>query len=165
MLASSGREITAPGSIPGSNDIPMVGLFSNWISIISSLIIILSTANTFNGNDYNTPDGTNIRDYIHVVDLAKAHVKTLEYLRNNSALYDVVNIGTGKGSSVLEVIETFQKVNDLKLPFRIGSRRAGDVEQVYAGVEKANKVLGWKSELTLEDALKDAWRWQESLNA
>ena len=115
------------------------------------------------GNDYNTPDGTNIRDYIHVVDLAKAHVKTLEFMASNDPMYDVINVGTGKGNSVLEVVESFQRVNQVDLPYRIGSRRAGDVEQVYASVDKANKVLNWQTELTLDDALKDAWKWQESL--
>lgn len=115
------------------------------------------------GNDYNTPDGSNIRDYIHVVDLAKAHVKTLEYLANNDRLYDVVNVGTGKGNSVLEVVEAFQKVTGVDLNFRIGDRRPGDVEQVYASVDKSKDMLGWEAEFTMEQALEDAWRWEQSL--
>ncbi len=115
------------------------------------------------GNDYNTPDGTNIRDYIHVVDLAKAHVKTLQYLAGKSGFYDVINVGTGTGNSVLEVIASFEKVSGQKLPCRIGNRRPGDVEQVYAAVEKAARELGWQAGYTLEDALRDAWRWQLAL--
>jgi UDP-glucose 4-epimerase len=116
------------------------------------------------GNDYPTPDGTNIRDYIHVVDLAKAHVKALEYVSGNKPrFYDVVNIGTGKGSSVLEVINTFESVTGQKVPYEIGDRRPGDIIASYASVEKAHKVLGWQAEKTLADALGDAWRWQKTL--
>jgi UDP-glucose 4-epimerase len=116
------------------------------------------------GNDYPTPDGTNIRDYIHVVDLAKAHVKALEYVSGNKpGFYDVVNIGTGKGSSVLEVINTFESVTGQKVPYEIGDRRPGDIIASYASVEKAHKVLGWQAEKTLADALGDAWRWQRTL--
>ena len=115
------------------------------------------------GNNYNTPDGTNIRDYIHVVDLARAHVKTLQYLAENPQTYDVINIGTGKGNSVLEVVKTFEKVSGRPLPYRIGNRRAGDVEQVYAAVDKATRLLGWQARYNLADALGDAWRWQMAL--
>ena len=115
------------------------------------------------GNDYNTPDGTNIRDYIHVVDLAIAHVKTLEYLQKEDVSYDVINVGTGRGHSVLEVVHTFEQVSGRPLPHRIGPRRPGDVEQVYAAVDKARTTLGWQARYTLEDALRDAWRWQQSL--
>ena len=115
------------------------------------------------GDDYNTPDGSNIRDYIHVVDLAKAHVKTLEYTQKHNQLFDAINVGTGNGNSVLEVIETFKKVTGQKLPYKIGERRAGDVEQVYASVDKSKKILDWEAELNLEDALLDAWNWQLTL--
>ncbi len=115
------------------------------------------------GNDYNTPDGTNIRDYIHVVDLAIAHVKTLEYLQKEDVSYDVINVGTGRGHSVLEVVHTFEQVSGRPLPHRIGPRRPGDVEEVYAAVDKARTTLGWQARYTLEDALRDAWRWQQSL--
>jgi UDP-glucose 4-epimerase len=117
------------------------------------------------GNDYNTPDGTAVRDYIHVVDLAKAHVKACEYMLENKMKQDVevFNIGTGKGNSVLEVIDTFEKVNNVKVPHRIGARRVGDAEQNYADVSKANNELGWKAELKLEDMVRDAWRWQQAL--
>lgn len=119
---------------------------------------------TIHGNDYQTPDGTCIRDYIHVVDLAKAHVKALDYLINKSPrYYDVFNIGTGKGSSVLEVIKTFEQATGQKVPYKIGPRRAGDIVSSYAQAAKANKILNWKAELSLADALKDAWRWQVNL--
>lgn len=117
-----------------------------------------------NGDDYDTPDGTCIRDYIHVVDLAKAHVKALDYLRTQRrGLYDFLNFGTGTGSSVLEVIKTFEEVSGQKLPYEIGPRRAGDIVAIYASTDKANKALGWKADLTLKDALRDAWNWQQTL--
>ena len=115
------------------------------------------------GNDYNTPDGSNIRDYIHVVDLAKAHVKTLEYLENKTNFYDAINVGTGKGTSVLEVVTSFEKITGQKLNYKIGPRRSGDVEQIYASVDKSKQVLNWETELTVEDALRDAWNWQQTL--
>lgn len=115
------------------------------------------------GDDYGTVDGSNVRDYIHVVDLAKAHVKTLEYLANNERQYDVVNVGTGQGNSVLEVINAFQKVTGVDLNYRIGDRREGDVEEVYASVDKSRDMLAWEAEFTMEQALEDAWRWQQTL--
>lgn len=116
------------------------------------------------GNDYPTPDGTNIRDYVHVVDLAKAHIKALQFISKQKPRFnDAVNIGTGKGSSVLEVIKTFQDVTGKKVPYKIGRRRAGDVVAAYADPSKAKKDLGWQAEKTLADALKDAWRWQQTL--
>jgi UDP-glucose 4-epimerase len=117
------------------------------------------------GDDYPTLDGTNIRDYIHVVDLAKAHVKALEYISKQAAgSYDVINIGTGKGSSVLEVIQTFEKVSGQKLPYKIGPRRGGDIIANYADAGKAKQLLGWQAEKTLADALADSWRWQKTLS-
>ncbi|MBW8049538.1 MAG: UDP-glucose 4-epimerase GalE [Cytophagales bacterium] len=113
------------------------------------------------GNDYDTPDGSCIRDYIHVVDLAIAHVKAIEF--HNNTGYEVFNIGTGNGNSVLEVVETFEKVTGLNLKYKIGKRRQGDITKIYAEVNKAKKVLGWETKLTLEDALRDAWNWQLQL--
>lgn len=115
------------------------------------------------GDDYPTPDGTAIRDYIHVVDLAKAHIAALERLIKgiNKKEFEVFNIGTGKGSSVLEVIKTFEKVNQLHLSYKIVERRKGDVTAAYADITLANKELGWKAEKTLEEALHSAWRWQQ----
>lgn len=116
------------------------------------------------GNDYDTPDGTNIRDFIHVVDLAKAHVAAVNYLRQkNAPFYDVFNIGTGEGNSVLELVTVFEKVNDLKLNYEFGPRRLGDTVKIYGEVSKAANELHWKTEKSLEDALRDAWRWEQKL--
>lgn len=117
------------------------------------------------GNDYPTPDGTAIRDYIHVVDLAKAHIVALERLlkKQNKTPYECFNIGTGRGSSVLEVIHAFEKASGVKLPYKIVERRQGDVVAAYADTQLANTELGWKAEKTLEEALASAWRWQQTL--
>jgi UDP-glucose 4-epimerase len=117
------------------------------------------------GTDYPTPDGTAIRDYIHVVDLAGAHVKALAHLiEGKSALnYDFFNIGTGQGSSVMEVINAFEKATGKKVPYEIRDRRAGDITTVYASTDKSNQVLGWKTQYSLEKALQDAWKWQEAI--
>jgi UDP-glucose 4-epimerase len=116
------------------------------------------------GNDYPTPDGTCVRDYIHVVDLAKAHVKALEYLdKQNAPHYDFCNIGTGQGNSILEIIKTFEQVTGKKVPHHIGPRRPGDVASVYADVTKSKRMLGWQTEKTLENSLVDAWHWQQKL--
>ena len=117
------------------------------------------------GNDYNTPDGSCIRDYIHVVDIAKAHVVAIERLINShtKSNYEVFNLGTGHGFSVLETIKTFEKVADKKLNYEITNRRSGDVEQVYADTALANNELGWKAERNLENMLSTAWNWQKKL--
>ena len=117
------------------------------------------------GDDYPTEDGTCIRDYIHVVDLAKAHVKALKRLieEHNSENFETFNIGTGKGSSVLEVINTFEAVSKQKLNYKIVGRREGDVISAYADTSKANNVLGWKAESTLDEALLSAWKWENTL--
>lgn len=117
------------------------------------------------GDDYPTPDGTCIRDYIHVVDLAQAHVIALERLikDENTQNLEVFNIGTGKGSSVLEVIQTFEKVTNQKLAYNITGRRTGDVIQAYADVSKSKEVLNWKAQKTLAEALESAWKWEMSL--
>lgn len=115
------------------------------------------------GDDYPTEDGTCIRDYIHVMDLAEVHVIALEKLmeKEYDKKYDVFNVGTGKGNSVLDVINTFEKVNDLKLPYKIVDRRPGDVTAAYADTRKAEEQLGWKAKRTMGDALKDAWQWEQ----
>ena len=116
------------------------------------------------GTDYATADGSCVRDYIHVVDLAKAHVAALKALQKESAAnYDVFNIGTGKGSTVLEVIKTFEAVSGQKLNYEVGPRRPGDVEQVYGDVRKAESQLGWKAELGLPDMMRSAWAWEQYL--
>ncbi|MFB9052712.1 UDP-glucose 4-epimerase GalE [Formosa undariae] len=118
------------------------------------------------GNDYPTEDGTCVRDYIHVVDLAKAHVAALKRLINddNSTNYEVFNIGTGKGSSVLEVINAFEEVSNQKLNYKIVERRQGDVVAAYADTTKANDILGWSAKLNLKDALSSAWKWEQVIN-
>ncbi|HEY9185657.1 MAG TPA: UDP-glucose 4-epimerase GalE [Salegentibacter sp.] len=117
------------------------------------------------GDDYPTPDGTCIRDYIHVMDLARAHVVALERLIENKeeANYEVFNLGTGQGNSVLEVIESFEKVSGEKLPYTITNRREGDITAAYANTTKANNVLNWKAKLSLDEALKSAWDWQNEV--
>ncbi len=115
------------------------------------------------GDDYPTEDGTAVRDYIHVVDLAKAHIAALKRLinKNNKESFEFFNIGTGKGSSVLEVIKAFEKVNNLKLNYKIVDRREGDITAAYADTTIANKELNWKTEISLEEALESAWKWQQ----
>lgn len=117
------------------------------------------------GNDYSTPDGTAIRDYIHVVDLAKAHVNALERLLNdqNKRNVEIFNLGTGKGYSVMEVIRSFEKVSGLKLNFRMMDRRPGDVEKIWADPEYANQELGWKAERNLDDMTLSAWNWEKAI--
>jgi UDP-glucose 4-epimerase len=119
------------------------------------------------GDDYPTPDGTAIRDYIHVVDLAKAHVVALQRLLNklNLEKVETFNLGTGTGSSVLEVIQAFEKVSGKKLPYQIVGRREGDITSAYANTDKANTVLGWKAELTLEESLASAWKWEQKIRS
>ncbi len=111
------------------------------------------------GDDYNTKDGTCLRDYIHVVDLAKAHVKALEYLDNNTTT-NTFNVGTGKGNSVLEMVETFEAVNKLKLNYKVVPRREGDIEQIFADTTKANSILMWEAKYGIKEALRDAWNWE-----
>ena len=116
------------------------------------------------GNDYDTPDGTCIRDYIYVVDLAKAHVKAMQgVLDTDSEKLEVFNIGTGKGVSTKEIVDAFEKSTGVKLNWAFAPRRAGDIEKVWANPDKANNVLGWKAETSLEDTLKSAWNWQKKL--
>jgi UDP-glucose 4-epimerase len=119
------------------------------------------------GNDYPTPDGTAIRDYIYVVDLAKAHVIALQRLINNknSEKVETFNLGTGKGSSVLEVIAAFEKVSGQKLPYKIVDRREGDVISAYANTDKANTILGWTAKSTLEEAMESAWKWEQKIRS
>jgi UDP-glucose 4-epimerase len=141
------------------------GVPSNLVPFLTQTAAGLRDKLTVFGNDYPTPDGTCIRDYIHVVDLAKAHIKALEHLSKQPAKhYDIYNVGTGKGSSVLELINAFEASTGEKVPFEVGPRRAGDVTSVYASVDKIERELGWKAEKNLPDALIDAWRWQKSLS-
>lgn len=119
------------------------------------------------GDDYPTEDGSCIRDYIHVVDLAKAHVVALERLLSdkNESNFEVFNLGTGRGSSVLEVVNSFEKTTGEQLNYKIVGRRPGDVISVYADTKKANEVLGWKTERTMEEALASAWKWEQQVRS
>ncbi len=118
------------------------------------------------GDSYATADGSCIRDYIHVVDLAKAHVKALDWLarKEKRPAQEIFNIGTGSGASVLEVIEAFERASQQRLAYRIGPRREGDIEQIYANADKAEQVLNWKADCGLEEAMRDAWNWQVALD-
>ncbi|MDE6010819.1 MAG: UDP-glucose 4-epimerase GalE [Muribaculaceae bacterium] len=117
------------------------------------------------GNDYDTPDGTCLRDYIDIVDLAKAHVAAVNRMTQDKmeAKYEIFNVGTGRPVSVLELLTTFERVNNLKLPYRIVDRRPGDVTAVWADTSLANDVLGWKAERTLDETLRSAWEWEKHL--
>ena len=112
------------------------------------------------GNDYNTKDGTCIRDFIHVVDLAEAHVAALNYSEKMNETVDVFNVGTGQGNTVLELIETFEKVNKLNLNYSIGDRRPGDIEAIYTDTSKIESKLGWKAKKELPTSMKDSWEWE-----
>jgi len=154
------HESAAIGELP-------LGVPQNLVPFITQTAMGLRKELSVFGSDYPTPDGTCIRDYIHVVDLAKAHVVALQRLieKKNLENVEVFNLGTGKGSSVLEVIQAFEKVSQKKLPFRIVDRREGDVIEAYADTEKANTVLGWKTELSLEQALASAWKWEQKIRS
>ena len=137
-----------------------LGIPQNLVPFITQTALGLRKELSVYGNDYPTPDGTCIRDYIHVVDVAKAHVIALQRLLNkqNNDKVEIFNLGTGNGSSVLEVIQAFEKVSGQKLPYKIVPRRSGDVISAYADTAKANKILGWNAELSLEEALASAWK-------
>lgn len=118
------------------------------------------------GNDYNTEDGTCIRDFIHVVDLADAHVKSITHLEGlNQPIVETLNLGTGKGTSVLEIIHTFEEVSGIQLNWKFGPRRAGDVEAIYADTARAKQVLGWETERTIKDSIVDAWNWEKKIRS
>lgn len=145
------------GELP--NGVPM-----NLIPYVTQTAIGIRKQLKIFGNDYNTPDGTCIRDYIYVVDLAKAHVKAMQrVLDMDTDPIEIFNIGTGRGISTLEVVETFEKATGVKLNWQFAPRREGDIEKVWANPAKANNVLGWKAETSLEDTLKTAWKWQLKL--
>lgn len=146
------------GELP--NGVPM-----NLIPFVTQTAIGIREQLKVFGNDYDTPDGTCIRDYIYVVDLAKAHVKAMERVLDNPDTdpVEVFNVGTGTGLSTLEVVEGFEKATGVKLNWTYAPRREGDIEKVWGDVEKANKVLGWKAEANIEDVLRSAWKWQLKL--
>lgn len=142
-----------------------LGVPDNLLPYITQTAIGLREKLSVFGDDYNTPDGTAIRDYINVVDLAQAHVVSVERLLNgkNSEQCEFFNIGTGNGVSVMEIINSFEKVSGQKLNYQIVGRRAGDVEQVWADTKKANNILGWKSEKSLDETILSAWKWEQKL--
>ncbi|MDQ1086210.1 MULTISPECIES: UDP-glucose 4-epimerase GalE [unclassified Siphonobacter] len=142
-----------------------IGVPANLVPFVTQTAIGIRSKLMVFGNDYGTPDGTCIRDFIHVVDLAKAHVKALELLvkQEDANYYEYFNIGTGKGTSVKELIDTFEEVTGVKVNYEFAPRRAGDIMEIYAEVSKSRDVLGWQAEKTLAEALADAWRWQEQL--
>ena len=146
------------GELP--NGVPM-----NLIPFVTQTAMGIREQLKIFGNDYNTPDHTCIRDYIYVVDLAKAHVKAMERVldKPETEAVEVFNIGTGKGLSTLEVVEGFEKATGVKVNWTYAPRREGDIEQVWGNVDKANKVLGWKAETPTEEVLKSAWKWQQKL--
>ena len=154
------HESAAIGELP-------LGVPQNLVPFITQTALGLRNELSVFGNDYPTPDGTCIRDYIHVVDLAKAHVVALQRLidKKNLENVEVFNLGTGTGSSVLDVIHAFEKVSQKNLPYKIVDRREGDVIEAYADTDKANKVLGWKTELSLEQALESAWKWEQKIRS
>lgn len=141
-----------------------LGVPQNLVPFVTQTAAGIREQLTINGDTYDTPDGTNIRDYIHVVDLAKGHVVAVQrLLAGQSDKVETFNLGTGRGNSVLEVVQAFEKASGQKLNYRIGEPRAGDVPAIYADVTKATEVLGFTTETSLEDSLASAWKWQQTL--
>tara|TARA_Y100000766_G_C18801826_1_gene553462 strand:+ start:68 stop:1066 length:999 start_codon:yes stop_codon:yes gene_type:complete len=152
----------------GSHDSSLIGDFSsnntyNLVPLVAEVALGLKDKLIINGNNYNTHDGTCVRDYIHVQDLAQAHVKSLNYLIENKGKF-TFNVGTGYGLSVLDIINTFEKVNNIKVSYQIGPRRKGDVEKIYSDAFLIKKTLGWKPKKTIEEALVSAYNWQKKNN-
>ncbi|GAB3709937.1 UDP-glucose 4-epimerase GalE [Spirosoma flavus] len=143
-----------------------LGVPANLVPFITQTAAGIRPSLTVYGNDYNTPDGTCIRDYIDVMDLADAHVEALRKLNesDDTSSYDVINIGTGRGETVLNVINTFEEATGVKVNYQIGPRRPGDVEKVYADVTKSKNVLGWTAQRSLAESLRDAWKWQQKVS-
>jgi UDP-glucose 4-epimerase len=159
------RYFNPVGAHPSSaiGELPL-GVPNNLIPFVTQTAAGIREKITVFGNDYDTADGTCVRDYIHVMDLADAHVKALKYLsEQRDNFYDIFNVGTGNGNTVLEVIHAFEKVTGQKLNYEIGPRRSGDIEKVWANTDKINKVLGWEAKFSLEDSMRDSWNWQVKL--
>ncbi len=141
-----------------------IGVPQNLVPFITQTAIGKREKVTVFGDDYNTPDGSCIRDYIHVVDLAKAHVAALKLMEQESFKgYDVFNIGTGKGTSVLEIVHAFERATGVKFAWTIGPRRSGDVEQVWGDVTKSENVLKWRAELDVDTMMASAWKWEKAI--
>ncbi len=142
-----------------------IGTPNNLVPYVTQTAAGLRDKLTIFGDDYATPDGTCLRDYIHVTDLAQAHLQALRFLDNKkeTVLCEAFNVGTGNGVSVLELVNGFMKATGVNVPYSIGARRPGDVEKIYADPKRANTVLGWQAKLSIEQALLDAWNWQQKL--
>lgn len=166
LKAISLRYFNPIGAHPSAKigELPL-GAPNNLVPFITQTAAGLRKKLTIFGQDYLTPDGTCIRDYIHVIDLSEAHVRALQFLEDqpHQSYYEVFNLGTGAGTSVMEMVNAFQKVAGVDLNYDFGPRRSGDVEQIYASVDKASKMLKWRASRGLEQALKDAWKWQQTL--
>lgn len=154
----------------GAHESALIGEYpiqapNNLVPVITQVAAGIRPSMTVFGNDYDTPDGTCVRDYIHVVDLAQSHIAATERLLNkgNKKPFEIFNIGTGRGNTVLEVINAFEKANNVKLNYTIGKRRPGDVEKVWADTTLANNELGWKAKLSLDDIVRSAWKWEQQL--
>ena len=143
------------------------GVPSNLLPFVTQTAAGLRQQLKVYGNDYNTPDGSCIRDYIYVVDLAKAHVKAVERMLSGKSeeQVEVFNLGTGRGLSVLEILKTFMQVTGVNIPYEIVGRREGDIEQVWANPNKANEMLGWKADTPIEEVLLSAWKWEQKLRS
>ena len=167
LRAMSLRYFNPIGAHPSAEigELP-IGVPGNLVPFIAQTAAGIREHLNIFGHDYATPDGTCMRDYIHVVDLAKAHVRAIEVLQDQSedGYYDFVNLGTGRGATVLEVVKAFEKATGVALNYRLADRRPGDVEKIFASVDKAWELLNWKTELSLEDGLVDTWRWQQRLS-
>ncbi|WP_339922290.1 UDP-glucose 4-epimerase GalE [uncultured Cyclobacterium sp.] len=142
-----------------------LGVPSNLVPFVTQTGVGIRKELTVFGDDYDTPDGTCVRDYIHVMDLAEAHVKAISHLKGKEApFYDIFNVGTGNGNTVMDVIKGFEKVSGKPLNYKVGPRRPGDVVKVWADTSKINQELNWKARFNLEEALRDSWNWQLALS-
>lgn len=166
LKAVSLRYFNPIGAHPSGKigELPL-GIPNNLVPYVAQTAAGVRDTLTVFGGDYNTPDGTCIRDYIHVMDLSEAHVRALSYLdeQPGNNYYDVFNLGTGSGNSVMEVISIFEEITGHPLKYKIGPRRSGDVEQIFADVSKAEEILGWKTSKSIKEALTDTWNWQQAL--
>ena len=142
-----------------------IGIPNNLVPFITQTAIGKRKELTVFGDDYDTPDGTCIRDYIHVMDLANAHVKALDLLeeQKESSFFEAINVGTGKGSTVLEAVQSFESASGVKLNYKIGPRRPGDIEKIYANGDYAKSRLNWQAQFNLEESMRDAWNWEQKL--
>lgn len=166
LKAMALRYFNPVGAHPSAEigELPL-GIPNNLVPFITQTAAGIRESLTVFGDDYDTADGTCVRDYIHVMDLADAHVSCLKHLEEltDANHFDVLNIGTGQGNTVLETIKAFEKVSGQKLNYEVGPRRSGDIEKIYAQVDKSKRVLNWQTEYSLEQAMTDSWNWQEKL--